>query len=82
MPICGGGDVAQAKAIAHVPIWAFHSADDPTVRSSRSRDMVEAIKAAGGTPKYTEFPGNSHNSWDPAYATPELLPWLFGQKKK
>ncbi len=44
--------------------------------------MVEAVKAAGGTPKYTEFPGNSHNSWDPAYATPELLPWLFGQKKK
>ncbi len=37
VPICGGGDVAQAKAIAHVPIWAFHSADDPTVRSSRSR---------------------------------------------
>ena len=81
VPVCGGGDVALAKTMAGVPIWAFHSVGDPTVPSSRSRDMVEAVKAAGGSPKYTEFPGNNHNSWDPAFADPELLPWLFAQKK-
>jgi predicted peptidase len=44
--------------------------------------MIEAIKAAGGNPKYTEYPGVGHNSWDPAYATPELWTWLAEQKKK
>ena len=44
--------------------------------------MMEAIKKAGGSPKYTEYPGVGHNSWDKAYAEKELFPWLLEQKKK
>jgi predicted peptidase len=32
--------------------------------------------------KYTEYPGVGHNSWDPAYAEKELLPWMFAQKRQ
>ena len=60
----------------------FHGDADPAVNVSGSRDMIAAIKKAGGDPKYTEYPGVGHNSWDKAYATDELYEWLLKQKKK
>ena len=80
-PVCGGADVTKAPLIAKLPIWVFHGADDPTVKVSCSRDMVAALKNAGGDPKYTEFPGVGHASWVPAYADPKFWEWLFAQKK-
>ena len=44
--------------------------------------MIKAIKKAGAEPKYTEYPGVGHNSWDKAYATKELYDWLLKQHKK
>src|SRR5262249_12778276 len=52
VPICGGGDVAMAKQIMSVPIWAFHGADDKAVPVERSRQMIDAIKERGVQPKY------------------------------
>lgn len=82
VPICGGGDVSKASHITKIPIWVFHGAEDNLVNPKWSRDMVEAIKRAGGNPKYTEYPGVGHHSWVPAYSDPELFEWLFSQKKK
>ena len=45
---------------------------DPTVKAEKSREMVAALKVAGGSPKYTELLGVDHYSWDPAYDTEEL----------
>ncbi len=81
VPVCGGGDVSKADRIAHLPIWVFHGAEDKLVDPKWSREMVEAIKEAGGHPKYTEYPDVGHQSWIPAYSDPELLAWLFAQKK-
>jgi predicted peptidase len=80
-PICGGWDPAQAKSMAAVPFWIFHGDADPTVPVESSRKMVEALKAAGADPKYTEYPGVKHNSWDKAYAEDELWEWMFKQKR-
>lgn len=81
-PICGGGDENQAAKLTSMPIWVFHGADDTTVPVERSRNMVNAIKKAGGTMiKYTEYPEVGHGSWKPAYADPEFIEWLFDQKK-
>lgn len=46
-----------------------------------SRDMVEALKKAGATPKLTEYPKIGHGSWGRAYATAEMWAWMFQQKK-
>jgi hypothetical protein len=43
--------------------------------------MVNAIKAAGGNPKFTLYPNDGHNSWNDAFAEPALIPWLFSHKK-
>ena len=82
VPICGGGDPAQAEKFAKLPIWVFHGGKDPVVRPERSREMVEAIKKAGGEPKYTEYPDVGHNSWVKAYQDADMIAWLFAQKRK
>jgi len=80
IPICGGADHETARRIAHVPVWAFHGDKDTVVKPERSRGIVEALKKAGGKPRYTEYPGVGHNSWDRAYAEPELMEWLFSKR--
>ena len=80
VPICGGGDAAQAAKLRNLPIWAFHGDRDATVRPRRTTDMIDAIRKAGGTPKMTIYPGVEHDSWNRAYADPAVLDWLFAQK--
>lgn len=81
MPVCGGADLSFAPKLAKLPVWLFHGDRDPTVLVSRSRDMVAALKAAGGSPRYTEYPGVGHDAWDPAFATAEAWDWLFSHRR-
>lgn len=81
-PICGGGDPSKAPVIAKMPLWVFHGGADTTVPTPKSREMVAALKAAGGKPKYTEYPGVKHDSWTRTYQNPEFYAWLFAQRKK
>ena len=71
---------AIAQKIGNTPVWVFHGGADPTVPVTESRQMVAALKAVGGNVRYTEYPGVMHDSWDKAYAEPELIPWLLAQK--
>ncbi|HZU38186.1 MAG TPA: dienelactone hydrolase family protein, partial [Gemmataceae bacterium] len=81
VPICGGGNPATAARIKDIPCWCFHGGADPVVPTQRSRDMIAALRRAGGHPTYTEYPGVGHNSWDRAYATEKLYPWLRKQHR-
>jgi predicted peptidase len=69
-----------ARRIASTPIWIFHGGADPTVPVEESRKMAQALQAAKANVRYTEYPGVGHDSWDKAYAEPELVPWLLAQK--
>ena len=81
LPICGGGDPAQAAAARPVPVWAFHGADDKVVPVSASREMVKALRKAGGRVRYTEYAGVGHNAWDRTFADHKALAWLLGQRR-
>jgi predicted peptidase len=82
VPICGGGDIKKAALLKNTPIWVFHGSIDNVVKVVLSRNMVNAIKASGGKPKYTEYKGIGHNSWEKAYQEKGLLEWLFRQSLK
>lgn len=82
VPVCGGGNSKAAEKIKDIPCWCFHGDDDKAVPVQKSRDMIEALKKAGASPHYTEYPGVGHNSWDNAYGTAELYSWLLKQKRK
>lgn len=81
VPVCGGGDEKDGQIITKIPIWAFHGSKDTVVKPERTINMIEAIKKAGGNPKVTLYPEVGHNSWVNAYSGPEMLKWLFNQKK-
>lgn len=82
VPICGGGNPADAPRLKPVPIWAFHGAKDQAVPLRASEAMVDAVKAAGGEAKLTVYPEVGHNAWDPAYDDAEMYAWLFAQKRR
>lgn len=74
---------AAAHRLRDVPTWIFHGAKDDAVPVEFSRRMDAALQAAGAPDaRYTEFPDANHNSWDAAYATPELWTWLFAQRRR
>jgi predicted peptidase len=47
---------------------------------SESRQMVAALKEAGGNVRYSEYEGVAHNVWLNAMKEPQLLPWLLAQR--
>jgi len=88
VPICATDGIAVASddddrgtLFAQLPVWIFHGDADDTVPVETSQRMVKALKDAGGNPKYTEYPGVDHNSWDRAYRETELIEWLFAQSR-
>ena len=81
IPLCGGGDVENIAAARAVPVWAFHGARDDVVPVDRSREMVRALRAAGGKVKYTEYIDIGHMVWTRAFAEPTLPDWLFAQRR-
>jgi|SRR5882724_10853086 len=81
IPVCGAGDPKLAPNIVNVAVWAFHGKNDKNVPVSGSRDMISAMRKAGGNPKYTEFPAEEHNIWYQVSMTPGLLDWMFAQKR-
>jgi predicted peptidase len=84
LPICGGGLVWLADRIARtgVPVWAWHGLDDTLIRPYHSREMVDAVQAAGGRARLTELPGVGHNAWDAAYTDPDVQRWLVRPEQR
>lgn len=69
VPICGGGNVKNAKNLLNIPLWAFHGDADEVVDVSKSIDMIEAINELNPAlkPRLTIYPGVGHNSWGMTY---------------
>ncbi len=81
IPICGGGEPSTAQQMKKVKWWVFHGAKDNVVPPEYSEKMVEALKDAKASVKFTLYPEANHNSWDPAFSETELLPWLFSVRR-
>src|SRR5262249_45139826 len=79
-PVCGGGDPGQVAKIKDIPCWCFHGDADKAVPVQRSRDMIKALKDAGGRPRSDEHPGVGHTSGDQAYGNEDLYEWPLKQR--
>ncbi len=82
VPICGGGMYWNAGRLKSIPVWAFHGADDPTVKVEESRKMVDAVNQKGGNAKLTVYENCGHNAWDPTYSNGAVYTWLLSFVKK
>jgi predicted peptidase len=82
VPICGGGDPADAPKLKDIPVWVFHGAKDEAVPLSRSEEMVKALREAGAkSVGITVYPDAGHDSWTETYANPMLYEWLLRQRR-
>jgi predicted peptidase len=81
IPLCGGGDPRLASRVAKMPLWVFHGRRDDVIPVSESRKMIAAVRKAGGRPRFTEYARLGHDIWEPAFAEPQLVPWLFAQHR-
>lgn len=79
--------------LAGLPIWFFHSSEDPVAPIEGTLKNFAALSRLDASDiKYTEFEfGGSpnsgwlnespHNSWDAVYNSPSAWMWLLSQKK-
>ena len=79
VPICGYGDTSKASLLVDQPIWAFHAANDTVVSVQYTRDMINAVVAAGGNPLYTEYTTGGHGIWGQVYNDTQMYDWMFSQ---
>ena len=85
LPVCGGGAPEAVARAGQVPVWAFHGAEDTVVPPDNSRSLVAAMRAdpaRTAETRYREFPGVGHDSWLNAFSAPEVLDWLFAQRRE
>ncbi|MDN3670238.1 prolyl oligopeptidase family serine peptidase [Echinicola jeungdonensis] len=80
--ICGGGNLSLTKKYAkNTAVWIAHGAKDDIVPIELSEKIYNQLKDQGAEVMFTVYPDANHNSWDPTFENPALLPWLFSHKK-
>lgn len=80
-PVSGWGDVATAARVKDLPIWAQHGKHDFLVWPSAHEKMIEAVRQAGGSPRWTTVSGG-HDVWDAVYGNAELYRWFLRHERK
>ncbi len=81
--ICGAADTSIAEKYRDgFFIWVFHGLQDNVVAPYFGKDMAAAINKAGGNANLTLYKDANHNSWDSAFAEPNLMSWLFSHQKE
>jgi predicted peptidase len=81
VPICGEGDPGWAQRISPIPVWVFHGGKDTVVPIKGDKELVAALKKAGGDVKFTVYPEAKHDSWTQAYNDPDLYKWMLAQQR-
>jgi len=81
-PVCGRTDsyYLDAGILKNMPTWVFHGAKDDVVPITESERLVNALKEAGSTVKFTIYPEANHNAWTETYNNEELYKWLLAHK--
>lgn len=82
VPVCGGADLNYSEKLESTPLWIFHGENDKVVDVKNSREIYSKLKSGKGNVRYTEYPGVGHDSWNNAFAEPQLLPWMFSNRLK
>lgn len=81
IPICGGVNPDRLAVCKNIKFRIYHGDADSVVPVENSRIAYTALKKAGASVEYTEFPGHDHDSWTPAFNKEDFLSWLFDQVK-
>lgn len=80
--MCGVGIPSEAEKLVDIDLWVFHGTADETIPVEGTKNMEEAILAAGGTKmKATYLEGVDHNCMNYCFEYGDILGWLISQTK-
>jgi predicted peptidase len=74
----GSGNVSQANRLINCPIWAFRN---EYTQTRDTRQMVAAVKQAGGNIHLTTEPNGRHDSWTAAIQDYDIIGWMVAQRR-
>ncbi|MBO4219338.1 MAG: prolyl oligopeptidase family serine peptidase [Clostridia bacterium] len=79
--VCGAGDPSKASLLTDISIRSYHGRDDTMVPFEPDYEMIEAIKAAGGSKAelIETTSGNGHFIATEVYRMSDMIIWLFEQ---
>ena len=81
VPFCGGHfNEAAIAQLKDVPIWVFHGSADTQVPFRRSSELVEVLRNAGGTPKFTVLKGAGHDIHH-GFSDERIYQWMFKYRR-
>lgn len=60
-PRDGLGEPYRAVRLRNVPAWVVHGEKDDVIYPGYAEEMISALRACGGTAKYSLLPGAPHN---------------------
>jgi predicted peptidase len=74
-PITAWGD-----KLAQIPLWLFHGTVDTLAPIAETKELVKAVEAAGGHPRFNILAGRDHSILD-VYDQRGVYQWLLQQKR-
>ncbi|MFT3905558.1 MAG: PHB depolymerase family esterase [Steroidobacteraceae bacterium] len=77
--LSGAFDPSRAALVSAMPLWFFHGGDDTTSPYTTTYSTVEALRKAGGAPRYTLYPGVGHDTTGSAFRD-GVYGWLLSQR--
>ena len=84
---CGAANPARIGDLKGIPMWIFHSDDDPLIVPSFTLDpTLKAMDGAGITYRLTRYPKgqvfwqSAHFCWEVMFKDEKTRDWLFAQK--
>jgi predicted peptidase len=96
-PSAGRGGEVDATLIKDLPMWVFHGDQDKVVSIEGNQELFAEMQKIGGNMKFTTWAGDGHNvtikfitgsdngstrlSSDRCDPEPDLMQWLFAQKR-
>jgi predicted esterase len=72
---------ASVRALARVPIRAYHGDQDRDASHADAAAMVDAIRAAGGEAELVTLPGEDHDIVNVVYGDSTLYRWLLSHRR-
>ena len=72
---------AWGGKLAQIPLWLFHGTADASAPIAETKELVQAIEAAGGHPRFNSLEGRGHFILD-VYGQPDVYNWLLQQKRR
>jgi len=54
---------AWGRSLAQMPVWLFHGTVDASAPIAETKELVQAIEAAGGHPRFNSLEGRDHLYW-------------------